>query len=335
MPLNGQCFLLQISDDQALAPESLNRTPTVTPKNITLRRDSIFFMQRVLQSLKVNPIAFDSIGVRSMATYVETDDLKILIDPAVALGPKRYGLPPHPLEIKRMHETWDDVLKYAAISDVLIVTHYHYDHHNPDEPDLYNDKILYLKDPKRNINKSQSGRASYFLGKLESMPREQKVADGKEFHHGSTTIKFSPAVYHGTGSRLGYVIETSISCGDEKVVHTSDVEGPSIADQAAFIIQENPDLLILDGPMTYMLGYRYSQESLRSAISNINSIIRNTSVRSIIADHHLLRDLKYRERLAGVYEYALENERTVLNAAEYAGRETDMLEARRKELYGL
>ncbi len=125
-------------------------------------------VHRELQGLRAVPLSFDSLGVRSMATYVETDDLKILIDPAVALGPKRYGLPPHPLEIKRMHETWDDVRKYAAKSDVLIITNYHYDHHNPDEPDLYKDKIVYLKDPLRNINRSQSARASYFLGKLEN-----------------------------------------------------------------------------------------------------------------------------------------------------------------------
>lgn len=270
-----------------------------------------------------------------MATYVETDDLKVLIDPSVALGPKRYGLPPHPIEIKRMNELWDDVKKYAKKSDVLVITHYHYDHHNPAEPGLYKDKIIYIKDPERNINRSQSVRSSFFLGKVEGLPSKQEAADGKEFHYGSTTIKFSPAVFHGTGSRLGYVIETSISCCGEKVVHTSDVEGPVTESQAAFIIHENPDLLILDGPMTYMLGFRYSKESLRSAIGNINNIIKNTSVKSIIADHHLLRDLLYKERLASVYDYASENDKAVLSAAEYAGRETEMLEARRKELYGL
>jgi predicted metallo-beta-lactamase superfamily hydrolase len=30
---------------------------------------------------RIVPLAFDSFGVRSMATFVETDDLKILIDP--------------------------------------------------------------------------------------------------------------------------------------------------------------------------------------------------------------------------------------------------------------
>ena len=49
--------------------------------------------------MKVLPIASDSLGVRSMATYVETKDCKILIDPSAALGPKRYGLPPSEQEI--------------------------------------------------------------------------------------------------------------------------------------------------------------------------------------------------------------------------------------------
>jgi len=35
-------------------------------------------MRKDLQRLKVLPLAFDSFGVRSMATYVETDDMKVL-----------------------------------------------------------------------------------------------------------------------------------------------------------------------------------------------------------------------------------------------------------------
>ena len=46
--------------------------------------------------MKIKPVASDSMGTRSMATYVETKDVKIFIDPGVALGPSRYGLPPHP-----------------------------------------------------------------------------------------------------------------------------------------------------------------------------------------------------------------------------------------------
>ncbi len=51
-----------------------------------------------MPSLKVTPLAFESLGVRSSALSIESDDLKIVIDPAVALAPTRFGLPPHPVE---------------------------------------------------------------------------------------------------------------------------------------------------------------------------------------------------------------------------------------------
>jgi predicted metallo-beta-lactamase superfamily hydrolase len=283
--------------------------------------------------LNVKPLAFDSFGVRSMATFVETDDITVLIDPGVSLAPNRYGLPPHPIEEQRMEERWADVKEHAARSDVLIVTHYHYDHHDPEEPEVYEGKIVYLKHPTEKINKSQAGRAAHFLDQLDELPRSLDTADGNEFTHGSTSITFSPPVYHGTNPRLGYVVEVSISCGGEKVVFTSDVEGPSVADQADFILQESPDLLILDGPMTYMLGFRYSQKSLELAIENINRIIAETAVKTIVVEHHFMRDLKYKERIPEVYDCAAENDVTVMNAAEYSGHDLDMLEARRKELY--
>ena len=229
-----------------------------------------------------------------------------------------------------MNERWGDIKEHAARSDVLIVTHYHYD---PEEPELYEGKIVYLKHPKERINKSQAGRASHFLDKLDELPKSLDFADGNEFRHGATIIKFSPPVYHGTNPKLGYVVEVSIACGGEKMVFTSDVEGPSVADQAEFILQENPDLLILDGPMTYMLGFRYSRKSLALSIENINRIIKETSVKSILVEHHFMRDLKYKERIAEVYECAAENDVNVITAAEYIGRSIDMLEARRKELY--
>lgn len=283
--------------------------------------------------LNIKPLAFDSFGVRSMATFVETDDVAVLIDPGVSLAPSRYGLPPHPIEEQRMEERWAAVKDHAARSDVLIVTHYHYDHHDPDEPEVYEGKIVYLKHPTEKINKSQAGRAAHFLEQLDELPRSLDIADGNEFKHGSTSIRFSPPVYHGTNPRLGYVVEVSISCGGEKVVFTSDVEGPSVADQADFILQESPDLLILDGPMTYMLGFRYSQKSLELAIENINRIIAETAVKTLVVEHHFMRDLKYKERIPEVYDCAAENDVTVMTAAEYSGHDLDMLEARRKELY--
>ena len=282
---------------------------------------------------RIVPLAFDSFGVRSMATFVETDDLKILIDPGVSLAPLRYGLEPHPLEWQRLDETWNIIRQYAEESEVLVVTHYHYDHHDPDYPELYGGKTVFIKHPTENINRSQKDRAAYFLAAIKDLPKRLEIADDKSFEFGETTITFSKAVCHGTNPRLGYVTETCIKCGGEKFLHTSDVEGPSLEDQIAFILNEKPDVLFVDGPMTYMLGYRYSFKSLQISNSNLTKAIRDTSVHTIVLDHHFLRDLNYKMRIKQVYEEAQKRGVNVVTAAEFSGRKIEMLEALRKELY--
>jgi predicted metallo-beta-lactamase superfamily hydrolase len=282
---------------------------------------------------RIVPLGFDSFGVRSMATFVETDDQKILIDPGVSLAPLRYGLEPHPLEWQRLDETWNIIKDYAEESEVLIVTHYHYDHHDPDYPELYSRKTVFIKHPTENINISQRDRAAYFLAAIKGLPKKLEIADGKSFTFGETTITFSKAVCHGTNPRLGYVTETCIKSGGEKFLHTSDVEGPSLDDQIAFILNEKPDILFVDGPMTYMLGYRYSFKSLEISNSNLIKAIRETSVHTLVLDHHFLRDINYKMRIKPVYEEAQKRGVKVMTAAEFSGRKIEMLEALRKELY--
>ena len=282
---------------------------------------------------KIVPLGFDSFGVRSMATFVETKDLKILIDPGVSLAPLRYGLEPHPLEWRRLDETWETIRRYAEESDVLVVTHYHYDHHDPDYPELYRGKTVLIKHPTQNINFSQKGRAAYFLEAIKGLPGKLEIADGRSFMFGETTVTFSKAVCHGTNPKLGYVIETCISCGGEKFLHTSDVEGPSLEDQVAFILEQKPDVLFVDGPMTYMLGYRYSFRSLEASNANLIRAVKETELQTLVLDHHFLRDLNYKMRIKPVCEEAQKHGVKVLTAAEFAGRKIEMLEALRKELY--
>lgn len=282
---------------------------------------------------RIVPLAFDSFGVRSMATFVETDDLKILIDPGVSLAPIRYGLEPHPLEWRRLDETWNVIKEYAAESEVLVVTHYHYDHHDPDYPELYRGKTVFIKHPTENINRSQKNRAAYFLEAIKGLPKKLEIADGKSFQLGKTLLRFSKAVCHGTNPRLGYVTETCIKSNSEKFLHTSDVEGPSLEDQIAFILEEKPNVLCVDGPMTYMLGYRYSFKSLEISNANLIKAIREANLHTLVLDHHFLRDLNYKMRIKPVFEEAQRRDVKVLTAAEFAGRKIEMLEALRKELY--
>jgi predicted metallo-beta-lactamase superfamily hydrolase len=169
-----------------------------------------------------------------MATFIGTKDCKVLIDPGVALCPIRNGLPPHQLEYDRMDIHWRKIKSYAKKADVLIVTHYHYDHHDPDEPEIYKNKILLTKHPKKKINKSQKKRSAFFLEELGELPKKIEFSDGKEFSFGKTTVRFSKAVPHGTNTKLGYVTQVCIDDGKDRFIYTSDVQGPALDEQVKF-----------------------------------------------------------------------------------------------------
>jgi predicted metallo-beta-lactamase superfamily hydrolase len=284
--------------------------------------------------MEIFPLAFDSLGVRSMACFIKTKNMKILIDPGVSLAPLRYGLEPHTIELEKMEENWKKIVKFASESNVLIITHYHYDHHNPWENlEIYKDKLVLIKHPTEKINFSQKQRASFFLEKIKGLSKKIEYCDSKSFEFNKTRIEFSNPVFHGTNQRLGWVVEVLIEENKEKLIFTSDVEGPAIEDQTNFILKNKPNFLIVDGPMTYMLGYRYSHESLKASIKNLIKIIEETPVKTIILEHHLMRDLKYKEKILPVLKAGEKNGVKVITAAEFLGKPIEMLEAKRKELY--
>lgn len=276
-------------------------------------------------------VAFDSMGVRSMATVVETKDVKIFIDPSVALAPKRFGLPPHDREVERMYELAKVIEEEALDSDVIIVTHYHYDHFDLGHKvslKVYEGKDVLIKHPKENINRSQRvERAPLFLKSIEGLPNRIEFADRREFRFGSTSIRFSEAVPHGTNTRLGYVIEVLVESEGERFLFSSDVEGPSLDEQVRFIEEADPHVAVIDGPMTYMLGFRYSKESLRVSEENLRRILDLPSLELLVLDHHFCRELEFRERVPSISNM-------FKTAAEASGRRNELLEAMRRELYG-
>ncbi len=283
--------------------------------------------------MRIVPVAFDSMGVRSMATLVATKDARIFIDPSVSLAPSRYGLPPHEVEIRRMNEKWEEIKENVKGCEVVVITHYHYDHHKPDEAGILEGKKLLLKHPKEKINRSQMGRAAYFLEKLRELNVEIDYCDGKSYEFGNTLVEISQPVFHGANSRLGFVVEVYIE-EDKGFLFSSDVEGPIHEDQLAFMLEKNAKTVFIDGPMTYMLGYRYSKKSFESSVANLKKLIERTDVKELVLDHHLLRDLNWRERMREVFEFAEQHGVKVMSAANFAGVEEDLLEARRDELYG-
>ena len=286
--------------------------------------------------MEIKLLAFDSLGVRSQSTFIQTKDVIIHIDPAAALAPRRFGLPPHRIEIDKLHELAEVIADHLRDAELVIITHYHYDHHDPNRLipiELYKGKEVYIKHPTEKINISQRIRASRFLKMIRQYARDIKVADNNVVVKGGTVIKFSEPVPHGVNDKLGYVIEVSLRSGEGSLVYTSDVEGPVLKNQLRFIVNEKPELAIIDGPLTYMLGYRFSYDDLNKAIRNLKKIV-SSGVKTIILDHHLVRDPDYVERISEVLDYARTFKVKVLTAAEYMGKPVNVLEVKRKELYG-
>jgi len=325
-------------------------------------------------------IWFDSFGAKSSCTLVTTPNLKILIDPGVAIMHPSF---PASWEDK---ERWtiegrNKIISALQKADIVIVSHYHWDHFIPDRFDLYYNKTLFIKNPNEYINDSQRERAfEFFKGLLgeelrirkgrkkkykdlaeelnsinldfgdynprrkellekgrkwfekraENWSGYEKIKDGKYkrleivYPEGKTfkikgvKLKFSNPLFHGIEySRTGWVFWTLIEYKGYKVLHSSDVNGPIIEDYADWIIDENPDFIILDGPMTYMLGYTLNLINFNRVLQNVKRIIEECDFEILIWDHHLPREKRFRERTKEVWELAKKLNKKVLTASEF------------------
>ena len=280
-------------------------------------------------------------GVRSMATFVDAGDVTVFIDPAVSLAPRRFSLPPHEVEWRRLREVADAIERRAAEADVIIITHYHYDHHDPGKhvsPEIYDGKIVIVKDPKNNINVSQRIRSSRFLKVIKNRARKILIAERADLRFGRSTIRISGPLPHGSTTRLGYVVEVLIEGNGLKTLFTSDVEGPVVSEATEFILREKPDIVIVDGPPTYLVAAgKFEGRFVEEAKANLAKIASLDPPPTLVIDHHLLRDLDYISFYRSIADAVLRNyglRPKVVSAAEFMGVEPMLLEARRRELYG-
>lgn len=349
-----------------------------------------------MKFIEFQPVWFDSLGAKSACTLVKTPDMSILIDPGAAEMQPSF---PAPKKLKRrwLEEAKATIMKAAEKAEVIIITHYHYDHFTDFDKKLYRGKLILAKNPNQYINDSQRARAEkfydnllrcfgglrlkdalkpldkpknypdplkdlpmarsrdygdyaerkrellelgrkWFLKRVEKWNKfmqipelaltecEIRFADSRAFRIRDTLIRFSKPEFHGIEyARVGWVVSVEITHENEKLIHTSDLEGPVIEDQAEEIIRRKPDVLIVDGPSTYLIPYMLNLINLRRAIENMCKIIKSVNSELIIYDHHLPREPKYKERVRDVYEIAKSEGRRVTTAAEYLGKEPVVL----------
>jgi len=281
-----------------------------------------------------------------MCTYVETPDVKILLDAGVSLCPNRFGLPPHPLEFRAIERARGKIAEAAEGADVVTLSHYHFDHHTPSYEDwlcnwtraeetarqIYQGKVVLLKNHKEWINFSQRRRGWVFQKTGGKSAKRLEVADGRTFTFGKTVVRFSEPVPHGPeGSALGWVLMTVVEFKSEKFLFAPDVQGPISAKTLEKIVGEKPQLVMVGGPPSYLAGFGVDEEHFRLGMVNLEKIVE--VVPCTILEHHLLRDERWREKAAKVFEKAEGVGHKVLTAAEFLGLENSFLEALRKRLF--
>ena len=278
--------------------------------------------------MRVMPLAAESLGVRSMATYVEVGDTAILIDPGATLAPARYGLPPAEAEWEALRRANDRISAYAARANLVFVSHYHEDHYRSD-PATYAGRTVVAKEPRRMVGGQQSRRGVALWTSLDAVARLE-VADGWRRREPHVELSVSPPLPHGVeGTPLGYVVALTVVdvAERQRFVFASDVQGPLSAVAVGWLIQQRPTLLYLSGPPSY-IERELPAGAVDRGIDHLVRVMDTTGCR-VIMDHHALRDPGYSMRFERLWSTG-----RVITAAAHLGVETMALEARRRALWG-
>ncbi|MDH5482307.1 MAG: hypothetical protein OEY22_05455 [Candidatus Bathyarchaeota archaeon] len=296
--------------------------------------------------IKIVPLAAESLGVRSMCTYVESPDTKLLLDAGVSLCPNRFGLPPHPMEFKAIDECRRKIAEAAEKTEVTTISHYHFDHHTPSYEDwlcnwtardetarqIYQEKTVLIKNPKENINYSQRRRGWVFQKTGGKHAKKLEIADGKTFIFGETEVKFSEPVFHGSeNSFLGWVLMATIKFEDEKFMFAPDVQGPMSQHTLGIIKREKPKLIMIGGPPLYLAGFRVDEQQIQAALKGLEEVVKVAPC--TLLEHHILREESWKEKAKSVLDKANETGHKVLTAAEYLEKENNFLESMRKKCF--
>jgi predicted metallo-beta-lactamase superfamily hydrolase len=277
--------------------------------------------------VKVLPLAAESLGVRSMATYVEAADLGILIDPGATLAATRWGLPPADAEWQALRRANDRISAYATRARLIFISHYHDDHFRSD-PVSYVGRTVLAKDPRRMVAGAQARRGLALWKALEGHATVE-CADGWRRQDSAVQLSVSPPLPHGVdGTALGSVVGLVISdvAQRERFVFASDVQGPLSSVAAAWLIQQRPTLLYLSGPPSYV-ERDLPTGAVARGVDNLRRVLDATGCR-VIMDHHALRDPSFAARFESLWSTG-----RVVTAAGHLGIDATPLEAQRRALW--
>jgi len=275
--------------------------------------------------MEIEIIGAESLGVRGLCTVVTTRERKVVIDPGVALGFRRHGLFPHPVQVAASERTRRLIEKALENATDIVISHYHGDHiplvdANPYQlsvrqvVELCQRPRLWAKGTK-DVSYNQAHRAKALA---KSLGRILPVAEGMS--DGSLT--FSLPVPHGEyGGRNANVMMTRVEEDGEVFVHASDIQ--MLNDKAIRqILDWQPRIVLAAGPPIHLpvLTLEEREDALRRTLRLAKE------VDTLILDHHLMRSRNGERWLDQASSLTAHK---VVCAADFMGIHRNLLEAER------
>jgi len=280
--------------------------------------------------MQITILGAESLGVRGLSCVVEVKDRRILIDPGMALGYRRHGFPPHPVQIVVGEQIRQRII--AALRDAtdIVISHYHGDHvplvdANPYQIQAQQVMSLcqgarFWAKGSRDISAAMAARRDSLIKSLgRELPNAEGQSDGR--------IMFSLPVPHGEPhGKPGKVMMTRIEDDEGVFVHASDIQ--LLDEQAVSLILDwCPDIALVGGPPFYLSNYMNKN---RREIAWKLAIRLAHGVSTLILDHHLLR---CEEGLAWLDRLSSEVNNRVICAADFMEQPRRLHEAKRVSWY--
>ncbi|MEA3351461.1 MAG: hypothetical protein U9Q82_12625 [Chloroflexota bacterium] len=280
--------------------------------------------------MDIKILAAESLGVRGLACVVDIKNLKIFIDPGVALGYRRHGLLPHPVQVAVGERVRERIIAALMNATDVVISHFHGDHVPLPDANPYQLKAQRVASLCRDARFWAKGSD----GLSHNMSRRKAALSevlGIEFPNAQGQnrgpMTFSSPMPHGEPhTKLGTVMMTRIEAEDSVFVHASDIQ--LLDDEAVSLILDwQPDVALVGGPPLYLREFM-GERRRRKAWERALRLARG--VETLIIDHHLLR---CEEGLIWLDRLSSETDHRVICAADFMGQPRRLLEARRVQLY--
>ena len=275
--------------------------------------------------MQIEILGVESLGVRGLCCVVRSKSRKVVIDPGVALGFRRHGLLPHPVQVAASERTRRLITMALEDATDIVISHYHGDHIPLVDANPYQLSVkqvvnlcqrphLWAKGT-RDVSYNQTHRAKALSESLcRILPNAEGTSDG--------LLTFSLPVPHGEpGGRNGNVMMTRVEEDGEVFVHASDIQ--MLSDAAiSQILAWQPNIVLASGPPIYLPSL--TSEKRDGALRRTLQLARK--VDTLILDHHLMRSKKGEQWLDYVSSLTAHK---VVCAADFMGRRRNLLEAER------